>query len=96
MRAINHARLLSLQQRIWNKLRYKPNQELLAYALNGFEVLINQISINDIDTNSLKEWIESSEKDDPIHCGFPICSRHGILLSLFGCKLCNDGCCLFP
>lgn len=32
-----------------------------------------------------------AEKDDPINCGFPKCSKHGVLLSLFGCKLCNDG-----
>lgn len=88
---INHARLLSVQQSIWVKLGYKPNQEHLEYALNGFETLIKQMSIGNIDENNLKEWIEEAKKDDPIFCGFPKCPKHGILLSLFGCKFCNDG-----
>lgn len=88
---INHARLLSAQQSIWDKLGYKPSQNLLEYALNGFETLIKQMSVSDIDENNLKEWIEGSKKDDPIFCEFPKCPKHGILLSLFGCKFCNEG-----
>ena len=74
-----------------DKLGYKPNQEHIEYALNGFETLINRITVNDINENNLNEWISGAEIDDPIYCGFPKCRKHNVILSHFGCKLCNDG-----
>ncbi len=91
LKVISYARLLSLQKGIEDKLGYKPNQEHIEYALNGFETLINRITVNDINENNLNEWISGAEIDDPIYCGFPKCRKHNVILSHFGCKLCNDG-----
>ena len=51
----------------------------------------HEMTINDIDENNLKDWCSAAEQDDPVNCGFPKCSKHGVLLSFCGCKLCNDG-----
>ncbi|MBR2177377.1 MAG: hypothetical protein IJ861_10610 [Clostridia bacterium] len=91
LKTISYARTISLQQSTWKILKYKPNLEHLMYALDGFEKLINRMSISDVNENNIKEWINEAEKDDPIYCGFPKCSKHGIMLSMFGCKFCNDG-----
>ena len=88
---INNARLLSVQRSVWNKLGYEPNQKLIEYALSRFEALIKRMTINDIDENNLEDWCSAAEEDDPVNCGFPKCSKHGVLLSFCGCKLCNDG-----
>lgn len=91
LETINNARLLSLQQSVWNILGYEPDQKLIEYALSRFYALIKRMTINDIDENNLKDWCSATEKDDPINCGFPKCLKHGVLLSFCGCKLCNDG-----
>lgn len=91
LETINNARLLSLQQSVWNRLGYEPDQKLIEYALSRFNALIKRMTINDIDENNLKDWCSDAEEDDPINCGFPRCSKHGVLLSFCGCKLCNDG-----
>ena len=91
LKVIDHVRKLSFQKNIWNKLGYKPNQELLEYALNGFEILIKRMTENDVDTDNFEEFINESDENDPIFCGFPKCPKHDIFLSFFGCKFCNDG-----
>lgn len=88
---IHHARALTSEKRVWKKMGYEPGQEHLVYALNSFEVLIKRMSINDVDEDNYREWISAAEIDDPINTGFSQCPKHEVLLSLFGCKLCNDG-----
>lgn len=88
---IQHARALSLEQSVWEQLGYKPNQKLLEYALNCFEILIKRMTINYIDEKNLLEWLSASEIADPINSGFPKCPKHKVLLSFLGCKFCNDG-----
>lgn len=34
--------------------------------------------------------LTAAKSNDPINCGFPRCPKHGVLLSVFGCKICND------
>ncbi len=88
---IEYARELTLQESVWDKLGYAPNKENIDYALNGFNALINRMTVNDIDDNNLQEWLSDREKDDPVYCGCPKCPKHGLLMSFFGCKLCNEG-----
>lgn len=88
---IHHARALTSEKRVWEKMGYEPGHEHLVYALNSFEVLIKRMSINDVDEDNYREWISAAEIDDPINTGFSQCPKHEVLLSLFGCKLCNDG-----
>lgn len=89
---IHHARTLSQEQSVWEKLGYEPGQKHLKNALSCFENLIKRMTIDDIDENNLMKWILAAKGNDPINSGFPHCSKHGVLLSVFGCKLCNDGC----
>lgn len=88
---INHARALSSESSVWEILGYEPGQKYLECALNDFEALIKRMTINNIDENNLAEWLSQAGADDPINNGFPKCLKHGVLLSVFGCKLCNDG-----
>lgn len=88
---IHYAKNLSLERSSWEMLGYEPEQKYLQYALNGFEALIKRMTINYIDEIKLTEWLASAKSNDPINCGFPRCQKHGVLLSVFGCKVCNDG-----
>lgn len=91
LKVIDYAHSLSFQKNIWDKLGYEPNREHIDYALNGFETLIKRMTVNDIDENNLQEWLSDSKQDDPVHCGYPKCHKHGVIMSCWGCKLCNDG-----
>ena len=90
LKVINYAKKLSFQKNIWNKLGYEPNRELLEYALDKFEILIKHMTENDIDSDNFENLLNESDKNDPVYCGFPKCPKHGIFLSFFGCKFCND------
>ena len=35
-------------------------------------------------------WLAESDPSDPVMSGFPRCSRHQTLLSIFGCHICNN------
>ncbi len=91
LKVIDYARMLSFKKSVWDKLGYEPNQEHIDYALSRFDTLIKRMTENDIDNNNLQEWLADREQDDPVCCGYPKCPKHGVILSLFGCKLCNDG-----
>lgn len=67
----------------WDKLDYQPNEELIFEALNNFAKLISQVTAENIDENAVREWSEASENY------FPKCSKHGTLLTCFGCIICN-------
>lgn len=74
----------------WENLDYPPNEEMLFPVLDEFSFLISKINASDIEEGRLEEWIAEAESDDPILCGFPKCEKHGVLLSCFGCQVCNN------
>lgn len=74
----------------WELLEYKPNEDFIFYSLDQFAVLINKMCINDIQQGSLEKWLDYSEDNDPIFCGFPKCKKHNTLLTCFGCHICNN------
>lgn len=86
LEVINYVR----KEKWWQNLGYTPLPEHIAYALNGFEILINQMTVNDVDKDNLNEWISEADSNDPIYCGYPKCQKHGLILSYLGCKFCND------
>lgn len=90
LKMIHHAKNLLSEQSSWNLLGYEPEQKYSQYALNGFETLIKRMTINNIDEINLMKWLAAAKSNDPINCGFPRCPKHGVLLSVFGCKFCND------
>ncbi len=73
----------------WSKLGYSPNESIVIPFLKHFSELVEQMTVDKINEKEQEEWLESCDKDDPVKCGFPRCEKHGILLSCFGCKICN-------
>lgn len=86
-----YAQKLLQRGSLCDMLGYSPDKESLQTVLNGFEALIRRMTVNDVDENNLNEWLSSADQTDPVNCGYPQCPKHNVLLSVFGCKLCNDG-----
>lgn len=87
LEVINYVR----REKWWQNLGYIPLPDHIEYAVNGFETLIDRMTVNDVDEDNLNEWIFEADSNDPIFCGCPKCPKHGLILSALGCKFCNDG-----
>ncbi len=74
----------------WEMLDYEPDTEFLFPQLDKFYNLIEKLNVMDISQDNLEEWLETSDKDDPIFNGFPLCQKHKALLTVFGCQICNN------
>ncbi len=74
----------------WEKLDYQPNEDILFPCLDLFAELLSGMDASKIQPEALKEWLAAAEPDDPVLCGFPRCSKHQILFTVFGCHICND------
>ena len=72
----------------WEKLDYRPNEDVLFLCLDHFSELISGLA--QIQPGALEEWLAESDPSDPVMSGFPRCSRHQTLLSIFGCHICNN------
>ena len=72
----------------WEKLDYRPNEDMLFLCLDHFSELISGLA--QIQPGALEEWLAESDPSDPVMSGFPRCSRHQTLLSIFGCHICNN------
>ena len=92
LRAIARARELTAEESVWDMLRYKPNPENIEYALDGFKELAEHMTVADIVEDNLREWVSDScrKPDDPVLNGCTKCPKHGLIMSFFGCKLCNE------
>lgn len=73
----------------WDKLDYSPNEELLLPALKKFAQMLSHMMVDDVEENAAKEWLGAAESGDPVLYGFPKCQKHGLLLTYFGCLICN-------
>lgn len=80
----------ALSKKDWDKLGYTPNDSFVMPCLEKFRQYIERMTEADIREEARSEWLERSESDDPVKCGFPRCKKHGTLLSLYGCNICND------
>lgn len=74
----------------WEILQYEPNPENISYALDGFESLVNRMTLGDISDENLEEWLSGRKADDPVLAGCTKCPVHGAVMSFLGCKFCND------
>lgn len=74
----------------WFFLDYEPNEELLFPCLDRFSKLISALECIDIDPMALHKWLSAADASDPVLSDFPKCSKHGALLSCFGCQICNN------
>lgn len=73
----------------WNQLTYMPNEELVFSVLSQFKNLVSQLTVNMVNPMMLDEWLMDKDLDDPVHCDFPLCPKHHILLTFWGCLFCN-------
>lgn len=74
----------------WETLDYPPNEEMLAGRIYWLRNMIEQMTLDDFDENSTIEWLSDDEDGGMVPEGYPKCQCHGILLSIFGCMVCND------
>ena len=74
----------------WETLDYHPNEEIINYCIDKLENMFNKMTSCDIDEQAINEWRSETEKEEPMNNGFPKCKKHGVLLTLFGCHVCND------
>ena len=74
----------------WDTLNYDPNEEIIFSVLDDFRNMIMQFESQYIDEEAINEWLNASDKTEPMFNDFPLCKKHKILLSCFGCHACND------
>lgn len=48
------------------------------------------MTVDDVNEENYQQWVSDAEEGDPICCGFPMCSKHNVLIAGLGCKICND------
>ncbi|URZ07497.1 hypothetical protein [Clostridium felsineum] len=74
----------------WETLNYNPNEDFVLPYIDIFYNMIDEFNPKYIDENNYKEWLEVSEEAEPLNQGFPVCEKHKMLLTCFGCYACND------
>ena len=74
----------------WETLTYEPNEDTVTSYLDGFQKLIERMTLNDVDDAVLQEWLDEADADDPVNCGYPKCEIHDAYLSCHGCQVCTD------
>lgn len=80
------------KKRGWEFLDYQPNEGLLFPCLDQFYRLISITDVRMIDQAAVQGWLDDTmeEPNNPISCGYPQCQKHPVLLTEFGCYLCNN------
>lgn len=73
----------------WEALNYVSNEKFLETPVLYFRKMLQQVNESIIDEKAIKEWIADSKKEEPMKNGFPLCKKHKIFLTLFGCHICN-------
>ena len=73
----------------WEVLNYIPNKKFLKTAVIYFRKMLQQLDEAIIDDEAINEWIADSKEEEPMKNGFPLCKKHKILLTVFGCHICN-------
>ena len=92
LETIAHARKLTAQESAWDVFGYRPNAERIEYALDSFAELVEFMTAEKVSDDNLCEWLSDPfrKQDDPVLHGCTKCPKHGLIMSYFGCKLCND------
>ena len=79
----------ALERKNWELLDYSPDSKIIDSYLEQFKSLVTAVTPQIINKTTLNDWLSDKDNDDPVNCGFPKCRKHGVLLSFFGCQVCN-------
>lgn len=74
----------------WETLEYLPNESIAFNAISKLRQLVLTMVEKDVKAQERQEWLNSSKDDEPLKNGFPVCQKHNVLLTLFGCHVCNN------
>ncbi len=74
----------------WDTLDYTPNKVLLFEKIDVLQKMIEKIVWEDVDYKDIQYWYDVCDITEPMKNGYPMCEKHGILLSVYGCIACND------
>ena len=74
----------------WNRLDYTPNKELLLSKIEILQKMLEKMVWNDVNYDIIQDWYDVCDSTEPMKNGYPMCEKHGILLSVYGCIACND------
>lgn len=67
----------------------KPDMTYMKPFFRRFRKIVMKMTAEMVDEANRTEWIAAADENDPVRNGFPRCEHHGILLSVFGCRLCR-------
>lgn len=73
----------ALRQHGWERLPYKPHQDLVFHALRTFLRLIHEFPISALDGSAGDDWSPVDAPDGRV------CDKHRIYLHESGCRICN-------
>ncbi|WP_086350712.1 hypothetical protein [Candidatus Enterococcus clewellii] len=83
--------LSAVKQEIgWQTLDYEPTKNILFPIVDQLILLVNELTEEMVDKEAGMEWMAAAEMQDPVRVEFPICEKHQLFLSLYGCHACND------
>lgn len=76
----------------WETLDYIPNEKIIFDRVDILIDMFQSVQMEDVDEKNTREWIEDigDIENGPIQINYPICKKHGIYKSIFGCIACND------
>lgn len=76
----------------WDAAGMSFDMDALEPCIRRFADFVRQLALDDIDPVISSEWVASlrEDPDEPINHGFPVCARHGVLHTRFGCYICNN------
>ncbi len=54
--------------------------------------MISDMDLRMFHQEAARKWLHDTMDvpDDPIVCGYPRCPKHPVLLTVFGCHICNN------
>ncbi len=74
----------------WEVLEYTPNEKILSPCLDRFARIVSRMEAGDVLPDRLEQWLAAASDSDPGTRGFPLCPKHHVLLTEFGCHICNN------
>lgn len=74
----------------WDTLDYTPNKALLFEKIDVLQKMLEKMVWEDVDYKAIQDWYEACDMTEPMKNGYPVCEKHEILLSVYGCIACYN------